>query len=165
MRAGLADGVMDMVGMDARAVDEAVGVADDIAVTVVDAMVERETLLVSVAVTVRVTVGLMVRLAVPETEVDTLGVGWAETKEEPEGEGENVGTASLGDAEALATAEGEMEADGLALGLDGAETLSRLLSVADTECDIVLVPEGEIEALRDERVEVEGVGLGLGLCD
>jgi len=156
---------MDMVGMDARAVDEAVGVADDIAVPVVDAVVERETLLVSVALTVRVTVGLMVRLAVPETEVDTLGVGWAETEEEPEGEGENVGTASLGDAEALATAEGEMEADGLALGLDVAETLSRLLSVADTECDIVLVPEGEIEALRDERVEVEGVGLGLGLRD
>ena len=89
--AGLADGVMDMVGMDGRAVDEAVGVADDFAVTVVDAVVERETLLVSVALTVRVTVGLMVRLAVPETEVDTLGVGWADTEEEPEGEGEGVG--------------------------------------------------------------------------
>lgn len=155
-----------MVGMDGRAVDEAVGVADDFAVTVVDAVVERETLLVSVALTVRVTVGLMVRLAVPETEVDTLGVGWADTEEEPEDEGEGVDRlASLGDAEALAAAEGEMEADGLALGLDVTETLSRLLSVADTECVIVLVPDGEIEALRDERVEVEGVGLGLGLPD
>jgi len=157
---------MDMVGMDARAVDEAVGVADDIAVTVVDAVVERETLLVSVALTVRVTVGLMVRLAVPEFEVDTLGVGWAETEEEPEGEGEGVDhAASLGDAEALAAAEGETEADGLELGVDATETLPRLLGVADTESVIVAVPESEIEALRDERAEVESVGLGLGLPD
>jgi hypothetical protein len=157
---------MDLVGLDGKAVDEAVGVADDFAVTVVDAVVERETLFVSVAFMVRVTVGLMVRLAVPEIEVDTLGVGWAETEEEPEGEGEGVDhAASLGDAEALAAAEGETEADGLELGVDATETLPRLLGVADTESVIVAVPESEIEALRDERAEVESVGFGLGLPD
>ena len=156
---------MDLVGIDGLAVRLLVGVAVGEAEMVVDLVEERDPVGVCVCFgLLRELVGLIVWLAVPESEPVPLGVGGAEAEAAEEGEPEGVDIAtSLGVGAALAGAEAEAEAEGLRLGVGAAEPLALLLSVPDADFVSVTVPVGEGNALRDDRTDEERVGLGLGL--